>query len=579
VTKRWDLIVVGGGPAGSTLAGLVKKHDPKRRVLLLERESGPRHHVGESLLPGLVPVLKELGVFEKIDAAGFPRKIGANYVWGRGREVWENDFNDVNVSEMLRRHGGRLPDGLEYAWQVRRSVYDEILLTHAESLGVEVLRGAAAEAPIEAGGSVVGLTLRRGGRRLSVRGEFLADCSGQQGFLARFRPIRRYDERLKNLAVFSYWKGAPWKYTYSGHPDKTKIFVCSVDDGWFWYIPIDDGVVSVGLVTSQAHAKSSGKAPEALYEDALARCAEIAPLLSGARRVEDFDGTQRSVFTVTDWSYLNVSAAGPGWLACGDAAVFVDPILSSGVTLAHTAAHRAAYTLLTRWDGEPAAAAPLWDDYNRFCRESAAQFLALALFWYGNDRRAESWWAKAAEIQRAWAPLDLSDHAAFIAVSAGLTRHFERAMRAADLACEDAPRPEDYPFYGAVLGRDAALERRARVVGPEETLRLAVPYDVEVVYVAAHDRPRLRPVKRVRFRKSAAADSLADAGNPRRLVTRYHLAVLQALDGRRTVAQALAAARSAGAAQWWLDGPALEFLRELRLQAVLEPAAASEAAR
>ncbi|HEX4049016.1 MAG TPA: tryptophan 7-halogenase, partial [Elusimicrobiota bacterium] len=136
--ERADLLVVGGGPAGSTLAGLVKKYAPERRVILLEKAGGPRHHVGESLLPGLVPVLKELGAYEKIDAAGFPRKIGANYQWGMKGEVWENDFNDVNVSEMLARGG--LPEKIEFAWQVRRSRYDEILLEHAAGLGVEVVR-------------------------------------------------------------------------------------------------------------------------------------------------------------------------------------------------------------------------------------------------------------------------------------------------------------------------------------------------------------------------------------------------------------------------------------------------------
>ena len=142
-----DLLVIGGGPAGSTLAGLVEKCAPERRVVLLEKAPGPRHHVGESLLPGIVPVLKELGVYEKVDSAGFPRKIGANCQWGMNGKVWVNDFNDVNVSEMRARGG--IPPKIEYAWQVRRSKYDEILLSHAEFLDVEVLRGSIAEDVLE----------------------------------------------------------------------------------------------------------------------------------------------------------------------------------------------------------------------------------------------------------------------------------------------------------------------------------------------------------------------------------------------------------------------------------------------
>src|SRR6185503_14545996 len=103
----------GGGPAGTTLATLVKKYDPGRRVLLLEKTPFPRHHVGESLLPGLVPVLKEMGVFEAVDGAGFPKKIGANYQWGRDGKVWENDFNEVNLQSMLERYG-KIPERIEY---------------------------------------------------------------------------------------------------------------------------------------------------------------------------------------------------------------------------------------------------------------------------------------------------------------------------------------------------------------------------------------------------------------------------------------------------------------------------------
>ncbi len=563
-----DLIVVGGGPAGTTLATLVKKHAPGRRVILLEKAPGPRHHIGESLLPGLVPVLKEMGVFEKIDGAGFPRKLGANYVWGRDRAVWENDFNDVNIKEMLARHG-KIPEKIEYAWQVRRSEYDEILLRHAEACGVEVRRGAVATGILEDGERVVGVVLA-GGEEL--RGEFLADCSGQNGFLSRFRRIREYNPQLKNVAGYAYFKGAPWKYRFSGHPDKTKIFVCSVACGWFWYIPIAADVVSVGLVTSVEFLKKSALEPEALFMRELGACAEIGPLLAGARRIEDFDGTGQGFFTHQDWSYLNVAAAGPGWLAAGDAAVFVDPILSSGVTLAHLAGHRAAYTLLTQWAGaEPAVRELLWSDYNAFCRESAAQFLVLALFWYGNDRSAESWWGKAKELQRAWLPVELADQTAFITVSAGLTRYYERAFSAAALASAEPTRPGDFPFYVSVMKDGDALERRAEAPLDEASRpRILFPFKVDVVFLPAEGKPALTPVKRVRFLKHDPADALADAVNPRQVVTRYHLELLGCLDGGRTLAEARAEALRRGVPAWWLAAPADGFLKELRLQGVLD---------
>ena len=567
MSGRADLVVVGGGPAGSPLAGLVKLHAPERRVVLLEKATGPRHHVGESLLPGIVPVLKELGAFDAVDAAGFPRKIGANYVWGQDREPWENDFNDVNISAMLAR--GALAAKLEYAWQVRRSTYDEILLKRAEELGVEVVRGAVAEGVLEDGERITGLRWRdAGGATKETRADLVADCSGQNGFLSRFRRIREYNENLKNVAGYAYYEGAKWKYEFSGHPDKTKIFICSVSAGWFWYIPIDKGIVSVGLVTSVARLKELGGDLEAVYARELAACAEIAPLLAGAKRVRDFDGSGESFFTQSDWSYMNVAASGPGWLAAGDAAVFVDPILSSGVTLAHLAAHRAAYTALTAWDpaSPPDRVDALWKDYDRFCRESAAQFLALALFWYGNERRTESWWGRAREVQRAWLPVDLGDHGAFIAVSAGLTRHYERLLASADLVDDQPMRDGDFPFLVSVLGSPRAEGTPA----PGDRPRLLFPWVEERAFHPVLGAGRLQPVQRVRFRKHDDADPVRDALNPRRAVTRRHQSILAALDRTRTFAEAGAAAAEDGVPAWWLDGRAPNFLNELRLHGVAE---------
>ncbi len=568
MTRAYDLLVVGGGPAGTTLATLVKKYAPHRRVVLLEREPGPRHHIGESLLPGLVPVLREMGAFEKIDRAGFPRKIGANYVWGKDRTPWENDFNEINVSEMIERYGG-LPAGIEYAWQVRRSVYDEILLRHARSCGVEVRRGpaAAAEGIIEEDGRIAGVTLR-GGRRL--RAEFTADCSGQIGFLSRFRRVREYNKALRNVAGYSYYRGARWKYTFTGHPDKTKIFVCSLPQGWLWYIPIEKDLVSVGLVTQVSYLRRRGTTDlRALHREAVRDCAEIRPLLAKARRERDFDGTGKDFFTQNDWSYLNVAAAGPGWLAAGDAAVFVDPILSSGVTLAHLCGHRAAYTLLTWWaERQPAVRGLLWPDYDRFCREVAAQYLAMALFWYGNDPCAERWWGRARRLQRAWLPVKLTDKCAFVTVAAGVTQHYERIFAATGIDDERGPTPEELPFCKAVLGGGP---RDPGPGGDDGVPRLKCRRRVEYTFLPARGGGRLKPVKRLRFLLHDHDDPVQDAFNPRRIVTRYHLELLELINGRRTLRQALEEGARRGIARWWLDRNARGFLSDLRTQGVLAP--------
>ena len=572
--KAWDLIVVGGGPAGSTLAGLVKKLMPGRRVLLLERETGPRHHVGESLLPGLVPVLKELGAYEKIDGAGFPRKLGATYVWGADRTPWENDFNDVNIEVMLERYG-KLPERIEYAWQVVRSKYDEILLTHAQELGAEVRRGARVSGIIEqADGRITGVTLSTGE---TLSAEFVADCSGQDGFLSKFRKIREYNPALRNVAGYAYFKNAKWKYSYTGHPDKTKIFIATIGHGWFWYIPVSADVISVGLVTTVEHLKRAGeKDLRALFLRELRACEELWPLVEHAEMLDGFDGAEGDFQTHKDWSYLTREAAGPGWLAVGDAAVFVDPILSSGVTLAQLSAHRAAYTLATWWsDADSSVRDLLWDDYSRFCRESAEQYFVLALFWYGNDPHAESWWAKAAKLQRAWLPVPLTDKGAFVTVSAGLTQYYDRLFSLEALFDEATNEPEEFPFFMSVFPKEGKAGSGAPSAG--DVLRLTCPFETEYVFLPEPGKARLRPAKRARFLRETGTEELADAFNPRKIVTRHHLSLLEALDGRRTFAEALEILARAGVPKWWLEGPAWRFALDLRIQGVLEPAAAQAA--
>lgn len=571
-TERCDVLVIGGGPAGSTLAAIVKKYAPERRVVILERAPGPRHHVGESLLPGMVPVLKELGVFDKIDRAGFPRKLGATYVWGRDRSPWENDFNDVNMKELIERYGG-IPEKIEYAWQVRRSEYDEILLSHAAECGVEVVRGVQADGIVEDGARVAGATGRfDDGTRTRWEAEFTADCSGQAAFLSRFRPVRAYDPRLKNVACYSYYRGAPWMFRYTGHPDKTKIFICSRPSGWFWYIPLDKDLVSVGFVTTVESLKAAGGDLRAMFDRELAACGELSPLLAKAERVRGVDGEDRDFFTHSDWSYLPVESSGPGWVACGDAAVFVDPILSSGVTLAHLSGHRAAYTMLEHWrrkaDGERAL---IWADYGAYCRDIAGQYLALALFWYGNDQNAEQWWIEARRLQTALLPVELSDKGAFITVSAGLTQHYDRLFALRELAQEAATEPDEHPFYAMVM---KGLDGSAPAPFPDERLplELAFPFRTEYAFLPEMGEGRLRAVKRVRFLRGDPDDAVAGAFNPRKFVTRWHLSWLEAVNGRRSFAEVRAAAAEAGVPGWWLDGPARLFARDLAVQGVLRAA-------
>ena len=607
MSKPWEMIVVGGGPAGSTLAGIARKHDPKARILILEKTPFPRHHVGESLLPGSIPVLKELGVHGKIDAGGFPRKMGVVFVWGDDRKPWDADFNNLNL-EMVRKYG-RLLDS-EFSWQVLRSRYDEILLDHAKELGAEVRFGWRAVSAIEEKGKVVGVVVEKDGRRESLRCGTLADCSGQSGFLAAQRGTRSFDESLKNVAGYAYYKGAKWKFEFSGHPDKTKIFVCSVPEGWFWYIPLAKDTVSVGLVSKASFVKGRGDFRKYFF-DALDRCAEIKPLLKSARLLSDVDpqAPGKDFFTAGDWSYENARACGDGWLAAGDAAFFLDPLLSSGVMMAHLSGHRAAYTWLSaRREKDAGIRKLLWTDYDRFCKEVAGAFKALVRFWYRHDPNARSWWKEARKAHGGRSPVDLDDKTAFVAVAAGLTYYFERAYTSQSLLFGSSGEEHSWQWEGTKLElknwtrqilaivetgflkaepkRDARIRRAEREVAREAIPDAWIPrraktIEEQTAFLPVSADGRLHPARRFRVIARAGLDDGDDAANPRRVLPRSFALALSLVDGKRSVGAIKSRLlRLSALPEDVLEGQAFRLLKDLAVLGAIEwiekPAAPAE---
>ncbi len=557
---RYDLVVVGGGPAGSTLATLVKKYNPEKRILVIEKAPFPRHHVGESLLPGSIPVLKEMGVFDKVNAGGFPRKIGVVFVWGRDRKPWDADFNNLNL-EMVEKYGRALDT--EFSWQVLRSRYDQILLDHAKSIGVEVFSGRALE-PIEKGGKIIGLVVESaGGEKKKILCEWLADCSGQNGFLSAARRTRRYREDLKNVAAYAYFKNAKWKFEYQGHPDKTKIFVCSRPEGWFWYIPLSKDMVSVGLVSKAAYVKEKGvKDMREFFHGALKDCAEIRPLLKNAEVMRGVDPAfpDKDFFTLGDWSYMNGTACGDGWLAAGDAAFFIDPLLSSGVMMAHLSAHRAAYTLNTWWREKDAGLRrELWRDYGRYCKEVSSSFLALVRYWYHHDPNARKWWAEAKDVLAKGTPLDLSDKGAFIAIAAGVNYHFERSYTSQSLLFGSSGVEHSWQWEGTKLELKkwsrqilsivetgflkkgpvkANIKRAEGLVKLEKLDDALVPKwrlkrKLSLTFLPSSANGCLRPIQRLDVIKPSSSEAV----NPKRILPSSYIDMLGLVDGKRSVGE------------------------------------------
>ncbi|MEW9532364.1 NAD(P)/FAD-dependent oxidoreductase [Microbispora sp. NPDC049125] len=372
MTTEHDVIVIGGGPAGSTAAALLAKAG--RDVLVLEQEKFPRYHVGESLVPGVVPVLEELGLRETVEAAGFIRKFGITLLWGAERELWTVYFGD----------GGPW----KYAYEVKRAEFDTVLLENARRSGATVIEEATVSEPLYDGDRCVGVryTLGEQGEPQEVRARYVLDASGQAKMMARRLDGLHWHEDLRNIAVWTYFQGGEF---FEGD-DRGNILTEYHPDGWVWVIPFSDGTRSVGFVgPNNAFAKSGMSLPE-YFHSKLETSREAKRQLAGATRIADYRATK-------DWSYVSDRFSGPGFLMAGDAAAFVDPLFSTGVMLAMKSASAAARTIdaiLTEPDREEAHQKVYESDYRDFF-ETVVSFVR---YFYDARRKRTEYWERAQEL-------------------------------------------------------------------------------------------------------------------------------------------------------------------------------------
>lgn len=468
MTAAWDAAVIGAGPAGSSVAAYLAKAG--RRVLLLEREKLPRTHVGESLLPGVLPYLDALGVRDLVERDGFVRKEGQTFVWGRDRTPWELDFRELDVHP--------------YAFFVERARFDEILARNAALSGAELREGATVREIVFEDGRATGVVVRDAeGNVRTESARFVVDASGQSALVARGAGLRRMIRGLKNLAVWSYWEGAE---RLPGRGE-SHILTVSIPTGWIWCIPLRDRM-SVGVVTSSDGKLGSREETAQWYEAQLRSAEPVWKLLSGARRVE-------AVSSARDWSYRCRRTSGPGILLAGDAACFVDPILSTGVHLAMTSGRWAAATIHSALR-EPAAEPVFRRFYDEQYRTTFRELLAQVRSFYRFEGRRDSVYWQSRTILRTKDALP--PRLAFLFVTAGLLRNAtepdpNRVGQALHRALgERAPSPVGAEDLDRMLTPPRALrlgaEGKARLV----SLR-ARDLDLEIVPYeprSVHDRPR-----------------------------------------------------------------------------------------
>lgn len=402
---HYDVAIVGGGPGGSTCATFLRKFAPKLKVAVFERDVFPRDHIGESQLPVISYVLDEMGVWDKVEAAGFPVKIGATYRWGKSNDLW--DFNFTPKGEFLdeARPAKFTGQRRRTAFQVDRAIYDKILLDHAKELGADVFENTKIASVGKQGRKIAYLKLENGEQ---VTADMYVDASGNVAALRRSLGVP-VDEpsALKNIALYDYWQNAEWavKLGIGG----TRIQIMSLGYGWIWFIPLGPTRTSIGFVCPAEYYKSTGLKPEELYRKALAEEPRISQLIAKAESEGKFTTTK-------DWSFVSETMADENWMLVGEAAGFADPILSAGLTLTHASAREAAFTIIELKKGGDKEW--LYEQYNGRNRRRIGQHIRFADYWYKANAHFDELKQFTTEIAKD-AGMDLTPEKAFQWIGTG----------------------------------------------------------------------------------------------------------------------------------------------------------------
>ena len=309
-----DVLVIGGGPAGSTAAALLAEKG--HRVALLEKARHPRFHIGESLLPANLPLFDRLGVRAEVEAIGM-QKWGAEFV-----SPWHEHPQNFEFADAWDK-------SMPCAYQVRRSEFDALLIRNAARKGAHVVEGCRVREvdflPNDEGAIV--RAEHDDGRSVTWQCRFLIDASGRDTFLGNRFQAKQRNPRHNSAALYGHFRGAR-RHTgkMEGH-----ITIFWFEHGWFWFIPLADGTTSIGAVTWPAYLKTRQKPVRDFFLDLIAQCPTLAARLQEAELVSEVEATG-------NFSYSCDRSHGPNYLLLGDAYAFIDPVFSSGVMLAMNSA-------------------------------------------------------------------------------------------------------------------------------------------------------------------------------------------------------------------------------------------------
>jgi ABC-type nitrate/sulfonate/bicarbonate transport system ATPase subunit/flavin-dependent dehydrogenase len=356
-----EVIIIGGGPAGSTMGAYLARAGIDH--IILDKAVHPRRHVGESLVCSTTRILQDIDFLPTMEREGFVHKKGASWFHWADRQPHLIRFREIPEMSITQ----------DYTYHVDRGRFDKMLLEHAESRGSRVIQGAHVER-VEFGpdGAACGVRLHHAGLHSSLRAKVIVDASGRNSVLGTQLKLKRKDPQFNQFAVHSWFEGVD-----RGDPetaDYIHIHMLPVPRGWAWVIPIDPQVTSVGIVTEGSAFVKSGQSVEEFFARHVASNKVFAERMAKARRLDPF--TREG-----NYSYVMDRFVGDGWMLVGDAARFVDPVFSSGVSVAMESAKRGADALIAALAKNDVSSAS-FADYEKTQRSAVDIWREFVLMFY-----------------------------------------------------------------------------------------------------------------------------------------------------------------------------------------------------
>jgi len=337
--NTFDVIVMGGGPAGSSVAGMLSREG--RKVILFEKEIFPRHHIGESLMTDTYWTFQRLGVLEKLRESPFVRKYSVQFANPAGKESRPFYFFEAVHHESA------------VTWQVTRAQFDHLLINHAADQGAVVHQGVLVKQVLFEGDRAVGVEVQmQDGTREKFFAKVVVDATGQTAMLSNKFRWRVRDPKLKKAVLYSYFKGAHREPDLNGGATLV-LRTQAGSGGWFWYIPLENDITSVGIVANPDYLlKNRGQDLAKILDEEIEKCEPCRRRVAGGTRVD-------KIYSILDYSYRSKHNAGNGFIIIGDAYGFLDPIYSSGVLLALKMAELAADAIHDAFNHDDFSAARL----------------------------------------------------------------------------------------------------------------------------------------------------------------------------------------------------------------------------